>query len=361
MIQVNRFQMMERLNLSLVKYSPSNYVPASMRNNPFYKWLWRKVHFYGEDCVIGVSGPTGYGKTTLSIALSEKFDIDSHLKSRFPIRENMEVDGVKKEVLVPRLVNSLSAYKDLRKKVNYPIGTAFVVDEAQVLVNSRDFMSSKNKDVIRLLSTGRIFRSYTFLNLPYWYNLDSQIKNYLHAVIIVDRPDRSKGISNWTPYLIKPVGVGKPPWTIRFRSRDKFSHRIRVLKKVHSYLPSPELNVAQQLKTTQWKELLHQGKIDSSGEVISLQEPKQGTKVKKLLQHKLEDGLYWFNRIKLKRSFFFNERKMSYNTSQLFRTVTVQMGPEDPSWSKEICEIVISKFIELDEEERKKSAISEVV
>lgn len=243
-----------------------------MKHNPFFYWAWRKVHRYREDAVIGISGATGLGKTTLSVRLAELLDRDTNGRSRFPAYEyeTKIVDGVKtkQKNLVPRLVNSIDDYKELRKKTNYPAGTAFIIDEAQTLVNSRDFMTRKNKDVIRLISTGRVFRSFTFLNLPYWEHLDNQIKTYLHAVIIVSRPDHQKGISVWTPYLIKPMGYGKPPFMMKFRRRDALTGRLYVTTVCHSRLPSKELHLAQQEKTNSWKEKVHQGLIGSDGSLL---------------------------------------------------------------------------------------------
>lgn len=325
-----------------LKSLPSGFVPTHLRHNSFYKWVYRKVHHYGEDCVIGVSGPTGYGKTTLSVKLAEMFDVDYDGKTRFPAKEYYEVknaDGTVelKEILVPRLINSITAYKALRTRTNYPIGTAFILDEAQVLINSRDFMSNKNKEVLRLISTGRIFGGITFINLPYWYNLDSQIKNYLHAVIMVDRPDRTRQVSRWTPYLIRPQGYNKPPWTIRFRRRDKVTRRIFVLEKCESTLPSKELNEAQQAKTTLWKKLLHEGKLTSQGDLAS--DMNLAGKKKKVSETNAEFSDYWFNRLKDKSMDGFR-----YSSGKLFLKVEAQRKQEDPTWSKEIARLVVEKL-----------------
>lgn len=239
--------------------------PKDIRDNAFLSWCWRKIYYHQEDLIIGISGPTGYGKTTLSVRLAELLDRDEHYYSRFT--PYTIVDN--KKILVPRLVNSIDGFKELRKKTNWPIGTAFIIDEAQRLINSRDFMTKKNKDVISLLSTGRVFRSFTFINLPYWEHLDNQIKSYLHAVCIVHRPDKKKSLSYYTPYLIRPMGYGKPPLTIKFRRRDKETGRLYTLNGCYSFLPTPILNQAQQEKTNAWKRLVHQGLIGSSGGLLS--------------------------------------------------------------------------------------------
>lgn len=325
-----------------LKSLPSGFVPKHLRHNAFYRWVYRKVHFYGEDCIIGVSGPTGYGKTTLSVKLAEILDVDYTGKSRFTAREFFEYkkpDGTVeiKETLVPRLINSITSYKNLRTKTDYPKGTAFIIDEAQVLINSRDFMSNKNKDVLKLISTGRIFGGITFINLPYWYNLDSQVKNYLHAVIMVDRPDKAREMSRWTPYLIKPQGYNKPPWVVRFRRRDRETRRIFVLEKCESSLPSKELNEAQQIKTTQWKNLLHQGKITSQGDLVTGEVgDKRGRKVS---VDNAELSEYWLDRIKDKPMDGFR-----YKPSLLFFKVEAQRKPDDPYWSKEISRLVVEKL-----------------
>lgn len=260
-----------RQGIGLVERDKQSTIPVDLKHNPFFYWAWRKVHRYKEDAIIGISGATGLGKTTLSVRLAELLDRDTNGRTRFPSYEYnyIKKDGqtIEQKTPVPRLVNSIEDYKDLRKKTNWPAGTAFIIDEAQTLVNSRDFMTRKNKDVIRLISTGRVFRAYTFLNLPYWEHLDNQIKSYLHAVIIVSRPNHAQKLSVWTPYLVRPMGYGKPPMMMKFRRRDPVTGRLYVANKCYTRKPSPELDVAQQKKTNMWKEMVHQGLIGADGSI----------------------------------------------------------------------------------------------
>lgn len=217
--------------------------------------------------------------------IAELLDRGIDGRTRFPAfeihKKKVGDEWVQEKVLMPRLVNSIDDYKELRKKTNYPAGTAFIIDEAQALINSRDFMSKKNKDVIRLVSTGRVFRSYTFLNLPYWEHLDNQIKSYLHAVIIVSRPDHAKKLSVWTPYLVKPMGYGKPPMMMKFRRRDPVTGRLYKADICYTRKPSTALDLAQQKKTELWKQLVHQGKIGADGSLYKAPPEKSSTRVLK--------------------------------------------------------------------------------
>lgn len=304
--------------------------PKDIRNNAFLCWCWKKVHYHREDLIIGISGPTGFGKTTLAVRLAELLDRDVNGLSRF--EPYSVIDG--KKVLVPRLVNSIDAYKELRKKINWPVGTAFCIDEAQSLLNSRDFMTRKNKDVIRLISTGRVFRSYTFIILPHWEHLDNQIKSYLHAVVIVHRPDKKKNLSFWSPYLIRPMGYGKPPLTVKFRRRDNNTGRLYAISGCYTMRPTKELDIAQQEKTNSWKMLVHQGLIGSSGGLLK-DEPikitrKQLTKEEK--ENKVKELL---DKIKpIKEKF---RKGTKYSISQI------------RAWSgeqREICEAVAFRLLE---------------
>lgn len=241
------------------------------------------------------------------------FDCDYKGKSRFPYKATYEVvkdngDMELKEVLVPRLVNSIDEYKLLRSKTNWPYGTAFVIDEAQAIINSRDFMSRKNKDVIKLLSTGRIFRSYTFINLPYWEHLDNQIKSYLHAVIKVHRPDRQKNLSRWTPYLIRPQGFGKPPLTYLFRRRNKLNNRIYYLEGATTPRPSASLDRATQQKTLIWKQAMHQGLVSASGNILNPVELK-AQEMANIKPDLNSQAVHWANELKdVRKDFLKGER-----------------------------------------------------
>lgn len=291
--RVSNFQESPRLEnrpaIGLAERDKQIPIPADLKHNPFFYWAWRKVHRYREDCIIGVSGATGLGKTTLSVRIAELLDRGVDGRTRFPAyelhRKKVGEEWVEEKLLMPRLVNSIDAYKELRKKTTWPAGTAFIIDEAQALINSRDFMSKKNKDVIRLVSTGRVFRSYTFLNLPYWEHLDNQIKSYLHAVIIVSRPDHAKKLSVWTPYLVKPMGYGKPPMMMKFRRRDPVTGRLYKADICYTRKPSTALDLAQQKKTELWKQLVHQGKIGADGSLYKEPVEKTPARVLKEQEH----------------------------------------------------------------------------
>lgn len=240
-------------------------VPPHIRANAFKLWAYQKVYEKGEDCIIGYSGKTGTGKTTLSCKHAEDFDLEPlSWKRRFPYKEIR--DG--KEILVPRLVNSVTEYQNLKAERRYPTGTVTIIDEAQVLLNSRDFMTSKNRDMIRLFSTGRVYKHFTFLNLPHWQHLDNQIKSYLHAVVICHRPNKRKGLSYYTPYLVEPMGYGKPPMTKLFRYRSA-DGRLRRLDVCEDTLPSQELMEAEEKKVNAWKDLVRTGQITGRGDKVS--------------------------------------------------------------------------------------------
>ena len=197
-------------------------------------------------------------------------------------------------------------------------------------------MTRKNKDVISLLSTGRVFRSYTFINLPYWEHLDNQVKSYLHAVCMVHRPDKKKGLSFYTPYLIRPQGYGKPPLTIKFRHRDKLTGRLYAINGCYTNLPTKTLNDAQQEKTNEWKKLVHQGLIGAGGGLISEEPVKRVVKEQLTKEQKFQKVNEVVKSVLPIHQKFQNGKKYSASRIRAYTGET-----------REICEMVAFKLFEM--------------
>ena len=235
----------------------SGKIPPEIRKSPFLYWAWRKIHYHQEDCLVAICGKTGYGKSTLALRFAEVLDRDTNGATRFNV--NKVVYGMKE------FQNILSQ--------KHPIGSAFVLEEPQTFLNSRDSMTRKNISALRLFSTGRVFRNYIFLTYPKFSRIDKQIRELLHAVIDMERPDRENGISNYVPFLLDQNDAGEVyKWKFRIRQPDPVnpqSYKERRIDGWKEILPSKAIREAYDAKAYAWKEGIRKGLVGYDGSFIT--------------------------------------------------------------------------------------------
>lgn len=237
-------------------------IPPEVRKAPFLYWAWRKIHYHEEDALVAVVGKTGYGKSTLAMRFAEVLDRDTNGNTRFNI---------------DHVIYGMKEFQTMLSK-NHPIGSAFVLEEPQTFLNSRDSMTRKNINALRLFSTGRVFRNYIFLTYPKFNRIDKQIRELLHAVVEVQRPDREKGISNYVPYLLDSNDSGEIyRWKFRVRQPDNVNpnafkeRRVDLWKDV---LPSQTIREAYEKKSIEWKEGIRKGLVGYDGSFITPEDEK---------------------------------------------------------------------------------------
>ncbi len=235
-------------------------IPPEVRKAPFLYWAHRKIHYHEEDCLVAVVGKTGYGKSTLALRFAEALDRDASGQTRF------NIDHV------------IYGMKEFQKMLSqkHPIGSAFVLEEPQTFLNSRDSMTRKNINALRLFSTGRVFRNYIFLTYPKFNRIDKQIRELLHAVVEVQRPDREQGVSNYVPYLLDSNDSGEIyRWKFRVRQPDSVNptafkeRRVDLWKDI---LPSQTIRDAYETKSVEWKEGIRKGLVGFDGSFMTFDE-----------------------------------------------------------------------------------------
>lgn len=237
-------------------------IPPEIRKAPFLYWAYRKIHYHEEDALVAVVGKTGYGKSTLAMRFAEVLDRDTNGNTRFNI---------------DHVIYGMKDFQTMLSK-NHPIGSAFVLEEPQTFLNSRDSMTRKNINALRLFSTGRVFRNYIFLTYPKFNRIDKQIRELLHAVVEVQRPDREKGISNYVPYLLDSNDSGEIyRWKFRVRQPDSVNptafkeRRVDLWKDI---LPSQTIREAYEKKSIEWKEGIRKGLVGYDGSFITPEDEK---------------------------------------------------------------------------------------
>lgn len=114
----------------------------------------------------------GTGKTTLSIKLARAFDRTD--------------DG-----LTPaKVTNSPEEFIDAY--VQHPKGSGLVFDEAEAGINSRDAMTTVNKEMNEKISMGRVGEKYAVWNMPDIGQIDKQVRKLAHYWVLVQRRGRAR-------------------------------------------------------------------------------------------------------------------------------------------------------------------------
>ena len=241
----------------------SGKIPPEIRKSPFLYWAWRKIHYHQEDCLVAICGKTGYGKSTLALRFAEVLDRDTNGQTRFHIG---------------KVVYGMKEFQAILSQ-KHPIGSAFVLEEPQTFLNSRDSMTRKNISALRLFSTGRVFRNYIFLTYPKFSRIDKQIRELLHAVIDMERPDRENRVSNYVPFLLDQNDAGEVyRWKFRIRQPDPTnsqSYKERRVDLWKDILPSQSIRDAYEKKSIEWKEGIRQGIVGQDGSFISQEDEKK--------------------------------------------------------------------------------------
>lgn len=273
----------------------------------FFKYAWNKVYEQGEDLVVLVSGKTGSGKTNLACACAYLLDVGENGVSRFPLQQRVDT----KMVHLPRLVQSVPEYERL-KALRWPVGSAFVIDESQFLFNSRRAMSGQNLQIVKYLSTGRIFRSINFFTAPQWRSLDSQVRELAHVVLESKRPLKRHGLSRFSfkiPYRATDGDIKLKPYKGRDAKGLVTAADLHYLR-----IPHPDLLKAVELKTLVWKEAVTKKLVNKDG-TFKTEKDLMAEAVKK---RDKKEGLYEaFERLKAQRFMFRDHLADKYMTTRL--------------------------------------------
>ena len=157
-------------------------------------------------------------------------------------------------------------------KDRHPYGTAIIMEEPQSYFNSRMFASKTNLDAISKFSTGRIFQYLYILTYPSFERIDSQIRERVHFLIQTDGINQKDKINFWKPFEILPnfrpnLPVYRKPLSVTINgSRYKL--------RCSSGRPSDDLWDDYYSKSREWKTLVKEGRLTSSGDLLGSVQPK---------------------------------------------------------------------------------------
>jgi hypothetical protein len=114
----------------------------------------------------------GTGKTTLSIKLARAFDRTD--------------DGLTPDKVTNSPEEFIDAY------VREAQGSGLVFDEAEAGINSRDAMTTVNKEMNEKVSMGRVGEKYAVWNMPDIGQIDKTVRKLAHYWVLVQRRGRAR-------------------------------------------------------------------------------------------------------------------------------------------------------------------------
>lgn len=232
-------------------------IPPHLKNNPFDSQVWNRNHREGFDIKIAIcadskaGSQTRVGKSSLALAKAQSYDIDYHGVSRFSV-DNVVFDWPEfKEFLTTR----------------HPRGTVIMCEEAQVWLNSRNFNSKENKDIMAKLSTGGVFGYIFIFTYPQFETIDSQVRPLIHYELRVTKKDMNNKLIHYVPYTCYPgFRIRDDIYREPFMIQNSFT---RSLFNARSPLPDPKLMKEYELKAMGYKENIQESK--EKREVVELE------------------------------------------------------------------------------------------
>ncbi len=114
----------------------------------------------------------GTGKTTLSIKLARAFD-DTE-------------EGLTPDKVTNQAEEFIDAY------VTHDQGSGLIFDEAETGINSRDAMTTVNKEMNEKVSMGRVGEKYAIWNMPDIGQIDKEVRKLAHYWVLVQRRGRAR-------------------------------------------------------------------------------------------------------------------------------------------------------------------------
>ncbi len=114
----------------------------------------------------------GTGKTTLSIKLARAFDSTD--------------EGLTPDKVTNQAEEFIDAY------VTHDQGSGLIFDEAETGINSRDAMTTVNKEMNEKVSMGRVGEKYAIWNMPDIGQIDKEVRKLAHYWVLVQRRGRAR-------------------------------------------------------------------------------------------------------------------------------------------------------------------------
>lgn len=114
----------------------------------------------------------GTGKTVLSIKLAREFDRTE--------------EGLTPDKVTNQAEEFIDAY------VQHAKGSGLIFDEAETGINSRDAMTTVNKEMNEKVSMGRVGEKYAIWNMPDIGQIDKEVRKLAHYWVLVQRRGRAR-------------------------------------------------------------------------------------------------------------------------------------------------------------------------
>jgi len=138
----------------------------------------RRVYQQDLDVIAIFCGSRGSGKSTSCVNWGWQLDRDSFGKPRFFLPSELIPNDfkLKEGERLPRVVFKLSDFLKLITDYDLPKGSVIVLEEASVVLNSREAMTRMNRALVKVFDTIRSKNLIIFINLPSLSAFDKQVR-----------------------------------------------------------------------------------------------------------------------------------------------------------------------------------------
>lgn len=168
----------------------------------------RMVGHTTQDCIIVVYGRRGSGKSFLCGYLGERIDKRLSFMLKTKPGTHFSIDNVRSVDKSGTL--EMMDTKTLREREQ----RVFVLDDASITVNARNFQSPENKYINDILTTARIYRHCMIINTISSNQIDSVARSFADIGILTKGVIRGTNINRCYLYHMdrsNPLGLGRKP------------------------------------------------------------------------------------------------------------------------------------------------------
>lgn len=175
--------------------------------NDLVGWIVsRMIGHHTQDAIIFVYGRRGSGKSFLCGYLGERLDARLSRILNTPLKTHFDINNVRSVDKSGTLqMMDTATLKERMHRV-------FVLDDASITVNARNFNSPENKYINDILTTARIYRHCMIINTIASNQIDSVARSFADIGILVKGVLPGTNINKCIVYHMErsnPLGLGK--------------------------------------------------------------------------------------------------------------------------------------------------------
>lgn len=196
-----------------------------IKNNPIYRYCWNKCREQNSNVNGVFVGKPGSGKSYACLRMAYDLDVSTNGKPRFNVDEQLFFE-------ISDFVKAITSGK-------YPKGSVFIVEEAGIQANARNWYSDLNKIISYVMQSFRKFNYITFLNLPSMNALDKQLHPLFHFTCQMSGINERKNVSNGRIKFIDYNSLTGDTYPKYFRYYDEDNY-LKV-KKIEFDLPPKDM------------------------------------------------------------------------------------------------------------------------